>query len=199
VVTHLPRIHAEARRPSLHVRDLGPLVGRGSLRFWTVGEDGRRRAHFAAVHRRLRTVALRLHGPADRALDLAAAPVRADTLWVDDPNTWERLHRPADGRAGWSTRRTLAAGTWLEREDLQATPVVHRGQHVEWRVREGELAVTLSVKARRDGAVGEWILVQSPLDGQLKRVCVIGPGRVSQHPPPRDGADPAEAARGGGS
>lgn len=182
-VSRVPELRGTDATPELLLDDLGPLVGRGSLRFTTVDSDGQRRRHFASVRRRLRTTALRLQGPAERGTDLAVAPVRVDTLWVDDPGDWDRLHRPQDGRAGWSLRRTRAAGAWLDRHDLEPTPLVFRGQRVEWQVREGELAVTLAVESRGEGALGDWILVQSPFDDRLKRVCVIGPARVSQHPP----------------
>lgn len=182
VVTRVPTLRGTDRRPEIRLHDLGPLVGRGSLRFTTSDAEGNERQHFASVQRRLRTVSLRLVAPAERGLDLGAAPVTADTLWVDRSADWERLHRPEDGRGGWSLRRSLAAGTRLQRDDLRPTAIVHRGQRVEWRVREGELAIRLSVEARSDGALGDWILVRSPLDDRLKRVCVVGPGQVSQNP-----------------
>lgn len=182
VITRVPALRGADTTPSIRVHDLGPLVGRGSLRFITSDSDGNERKHFASVQRRLRTLSLRLEAPVERGLDLNAAPVATDTLWVDSAVDWERLHRPQDGRAGWSLRRSLAAGTRLERNHLRPTDIVHRGQRVEWRVRQGELAISLSVKARSDGALGEWILVQSPLDDRLKRVCVVGPGQVSQRP-----------------
>jgi flagella basal body P-ring formation protein FlgA len=178
----LPKVFSSAEHLDLKVREPGPLVGRGTVRIRVAGGSKGHRNYFVSVRRALRIVAMRVDETARAGTDLAAVVATPDTTWVDRLIDWQEFRKYGEKRGGWSLARPLAAGKRVSRSDLRPTVLIHRGQNVEWTVRRGGLEIRSTVRARSDGALGEWILVQSAFENRLRRLCVVGPGRVSATP-----------------
>lgn len=165
-----------------------PRVGRGNVTVEVVSEHGDRRRGFVSLTREVLVPAVLSTREVSAGTAIVPSEVRTDSLWTDEQLVLDgRL--PLDERDGrWSLRRSVAGGHPLLLRDVRATPVVRRGELVEWIVRRGDIEVRVSARSRGDGAPGDWILVESPFDHRLRRVVVVGPHRVADHPPARDTA-----------
>ena len=177
-ILRLPTVHAAAASVDVRLEDEGPRVGRGAV---AVRVDGRRL--YAMVRRSVRVPVLRARQALDahRGIDLAAA--RVDTVWTDDARVLDRTLPVTAADGSWTLLRSVPGDHVITVDDVRATPVVRRGELVHWIVEGDGLRVQVRARARNDGAVGEWISVESPFDNRLRRVVVTGPGRVADHPP----------------
>jgi len=194
-ILHCPDFDDPGGAVVLTILAPGPEVGRGTLRIMVGGQRA-----FVSARRSLRAVGLRLNAPARRDADLSLTSTRADTLWVDRLVDWQRLRPASEARAGWSFARSLGAGALICRADLRPSYLVRKGQMVEWKVQRGDLEIRSTVTARSDGALGDWVLVQSPFRHRLRRVCVVGPATVastapSPGPPPSNPIQPPTGVR----
>ncbi len=175
----MPRVRAVRGELSLRILDPGPLVGPGSIRVRVMDGGSSASAAFVRVRRSLRVVGTLVERGAKAGAGLPLAALAPDSLWVDRLVDWQQLFRFDESRAEWTFAREVKAGSHLRRNDLRPVLLVHRGQTVEWKERRGSLVVRSQVRARSDGALGDWILVQSPFDRRLRRVCVVAEGAVS--------------------
>lgn len=163
-----------------------PRVGRGSVAIELSTADGSQRRFFVAVTREVRVAVLRSRAAIEANEAVRAATVVPDTLWTDQRTVLDGA-LPTDAVDGSLTlRRSVPGGHVLLARDVRPTPVVRRGELVDWTVTRGSLQVRVTARSRGDGAIGDWILVESPFDRRLRRVCVIGPHRVADHPPRAD-------------
>ncbi len=111
-------------------------------------------------------------GATIHASDVAQVPLsftRLDKLGIDD------VSRTIGQRA----KRFISAGSLVDLSMLESVPLVTRGQLVRLTSVAGAIQVVTTVKALRDGLLGETITVRS---ADKKRVeldaIVVGPGRV---------------------
>ena len=160
-----------------------PRIGRGSVPVEVVTEHGDRRRVYVTVRRQLRLPVLRTTRGAEGGREIDFAVARIDTVWTDDRAVLDQRIPTGENDGRWTLRRRCRGGEVLLARDVRATPVVRRGERVEWIVERAGLLVSVTARSRGDGAVGEWVLVESPFDHRLRRVCVTGPGRVADHPP----------------
>ncbi len=194
-IERAPDLKLSSPLQELRVEGGVPRVGAGSVAVRLQSEDGRRRRLFVKLRRFLRVDALETVQPIEAGHGLDPSLVRADTLWTDDRIFFDRRLRASTDVTSWTAVRALPGGHFLQDRDLRPTPVVHRGESVNWIVERAGLSVTLRARARGSGVTGDWILVQSPLDGHLHRVCIIGPGTVADHLPPKSAQAATASAR----
>ena len=174
-----------------------PRVGRGNVTVEVISEHGDRRRCFVSLTRELQVPSLRSVRAIDAGTSIASAGVHADTLWTKDRLVLDARVPLTEDDGRWTLRRRIAGGHPLLLRDVRPTPVVRRGELVNWIVIRGGIEVRVSARSRGDGAPGEWILVESPFDRRLRRVFVVGPNHVTDHPPAPDAAlASAESERG---
>jgi hypothetical protein len=160
-----------------------PRVGRGNVTVEVVSEHGDRRRCFVSLTRELQVPSLRSVRAVDAGTPIASSAVHADTLWTKDQLVLDSRVPLAEDDGRWTLRRQIAGGHPILMRDVRPTPVVRRGELVNWIVIRGGIEVRVSARSRGDGAPGEWILVESPFDHRLRRVFVVGPNHVTDHPP----------------
>lgn len=182
-IERLPRLSVQGGVRDIHLEADPPRVGRGSVPFTLDDGTGRRQRGFVSVTRELLGPVYRAVRSLEAGTTLGPAHVECDTTWVGDRIVWDRHLRPEQFASAWTLQRAVRGGHLLTDRDVRAAPVVHRGENVRWVVERNGLRITLSARARGSGAIGDWILVQSPLDGRLHRVCILGPAQVADHLP----------------
>lgn len=74
--------------------------------------------------------------------------------------------------------RSLRGGSPVLRSQVEAVPVVHKGDRVKIVINSGPLRLTASGLARNDGTVNEMIRVQNSSSNKIVHCRVTGPGRV---------------------
>jgi flagella basal body P-ring formation protein FlgA len=182
-IERLPRLSVQGGIRGLRLEADPPRVGRGSVAFTLDDGSGRHQRGFVSVTRELLGPVYRSVKSLEAGTTLGPAHVECDTTWVGDRVVWDRHLRPEQLAMAWTLQRAVRGGHLLTDRDVRPAPVVHRGENVRWVVERNGLRITLSARARGSGAVGDWILVQSPLDGRLHRVCILGPAQVADHLP----------------
>lgn len=165
-----------------------PRVGRGNVTVEVISEHGDRRRGFVSLTREVLVPSLVSAREVQAGTAILAGEVQEDSLWTDDQLVLDGRVPLGERDGRWTLRRSIAGGHPLLLRDVRATPVVRRGELVEWIVRRGDIEVRVNARSRGDGAPGDWILVESPFDHRLRRVIVVGPHRVADHPPARDAA-----------
>ena len=158
-----------------------PHVGRGSVAVRLRASDGSTRRAYAMVERSVLMPVVRTRRALDAGTVITLAKARIDSVWVDDVALFDRRIDPAgiDGRH--SLLRRTRGGSVLRSNDVRPTPVVRRGELVQWVVERDGLRIEVRARARQDGAIGDWISVLGPFDRHQRRVVVIAPGRVANH------------------
>jgi flagella basal body P-ring formation protein FlgA len=76
-------------------------------------------------------------------------------------------------------RRTIATGSAITPDVLQAPNAVNRGDEVAVRVTAGVTQLSLAVRAESSGGVGEVVYLKNPVSGKLFRGVVEGKDQVS--------------------
>lgn len=104
---------------------------------------------------------------ADLASDERQTAGAAQALLVDPAQAIGRV-----------ARRHLQAGSVLSHADLQAQPLVHRGQTVDLLTRRGNVEVRVSARALRDGALGQQVAVRNLSTGKNVQGTVQADGSV---------------------
>lgn len=193
-ILRVPSLRVPQAGASVRLEDGGPRVGRGAVAVRVDDGSTHGRRAYVTVNRSVRVVVVRSGRALAADSALRGANAVADTIWTDDERILDRRVTPEETDGRWSVIRSIAGGHVLRHGDVRATPVVHRGENVHWIVERSGLRVQVRARARNDGAVGEWITVESPFDNRLRRVVVIGPGRVADHLP-----DPPVESSAGGS
>ncbi len=177
--------------PSLNVgtgqyvlRVVGPLprIGQGSVRMEIIDQGGRPRPFHAGVRRSLLIDTFELVRAVDPNVDLTEVHVRKARNWIERAGDWADHERFGATFGGWTTRRALEAGRRLRSQDLRPTPLVRRGELVEWIVRRGDLRVSMEAISRGEGGRGDWIYVRGPFGPRSHRVRVLDRGRVTDDP-----------------
>ncbi|HKK70093.1 MAG TPA: flagella basal body P-ring formation protein FlgA [Candidatus Krumholzibacteria bacterium] len=191
-ILRVPSLRVPRADASVQLEDTGPRVGRGAVAVRVDDGSTHGRRAYVTVDRSVRVVVLRSGRALAADSPLGVGNAVADTIWTDDDRVFDRRIRPDEADGRWAVIRSIAGGQVLRRGDVRATPVVHRGENVHWVVERSGLRVQVRARARNDGAVGEWITVESPFDNRLRRVVVVGPGRVADHLPD----PPVDAATG---
>lgn len=182
-ILRLPSVQLPEGPMALSLDGEVPRVGRGAVAIRLEGDDGTRRRFYAMVRRAVRVDVLRMERAVDARTVVTGASAVVDTVWTDDLALLDRRLDPIglDGRH--RLIRRVNGGRVLLENDVRATPVVERGELVHWVVERDGLRIEVRARARQDGAVGEWISVLSPFDQRQRRVVVIAPGTVADHPP----------------
>ena len=86
------------------------------------------------------------------------------------------------GVLGREAKRYMERGEMLTARDVQAMPLVRRGEYVTVWFHRGGLSVRGSAKALKEGVQGERIDVKSDPGGQVYAVVVTGPKSVEADP-----------------
>jgi flagella basal body P-ring formation protein FlgA len=85
--------------------------------------------------------------------------------------------------AGRGARRALQPDTPLQRADLVAPQVIHRGESVSITLDDGQMLLVTQGEAQMDGAVGERVRVVNSSSKKSIDAIVIGTGQVAIDPP----------------
>ncbi len=109
-----------------------------------------------------------------RGTPISIESTRTERRWLP---TTEPIADP-DASLGKVTVSTLDPGTMLLASMLEAPIIVERGQIVSARSIAGSVSVSLRVRARQDGRMGEVIELESRDRQQKFHARVAGPGRV---------------------
>ena len=196
-ILRLPTLRTGGGGVTLALDGPVPRVGRGAVPLRATTADGSTRRLYAMVSRSVRLPILRTNRAVDARTPVTFAHAVVDTVWTDDGALFDR-HLPTDGLDGRHTLvRSVRGGHVLRDGDVRPSPVVRRGETVHWIVERDGLRVAVRARARNDGAVGEWISVLSPFDQRQRRVVVVAPGVVANHPPePQTRADARSVPKG---
>ncbi len=165
---------AEAWRVSLvEPKTLEP--GRNLVR--VAVDAGGRRSRFTA------TVVCHVFAETASAVGVVEAgdPLRPGLFaweWADLARIDAGAARGRDSLTGMAAGRRLAAGDVLRRSDLEPIPLVRRGEPVELVLARGGVAVSVTGRARQDGARDQIITVRSDVDGRLVTGRVAADGRI---------------------
>jgi flagella basal body P-ring formation protein FlgA len=88
-----------------------------------------------------------------------------------------RLFAPVAGKS-WQAIRNIEAGAILRSLDVKALPDVEAGSEILLVSRAGMAEVAVVGRARRDGDVGDTILVHNPITGTLVKAVLLDSGRA---------------------
>lgn len=183
---------------SVRLQSDPPRVGRGNVTIEVVTEHGDRRRAFVSLTRELLVPTLRSARGVTAGSIVTASEVVRDSTWTDELLVLDGRVPLEESDGRWTLRRSVDGGHAVLQRDVRPTPLVRRGELVDWIVRRGDIEVRVSARSRGDGALGEWILVESPFDHRLRRVCVVGAHRVADHPPAPEAELASTVAPGGG-
>lgn len=78
-----------------------------------------------------------------------------------------------DDLSGYQARMTIAAGAVLTQALVAGKTVIKRGQSLSLRANQGNIAITASVEALENGAIGDRIRVRNPGSGRVVEAEVI--------------------------
>lgn len=185
-ILRVPTMNAVGGLAGVEIDGEVPHVGRGSVAIELRAADGSTRRAYAMIERSVLMPVVRTRRALDAGTVITLGQARIDSVWVDDVALFDRRVDPAgiDGRH--SLLRRTRGESILRVNDVRPTPVVRRGELVQWVVERDGLRIEVRARARQDGAVGDWISVLGPFDRHQRRVVVVAPGRVANHPHPDD-------------
>jgi flagella basal body P-ring formation protein FlgA len=112
----------------------------------------------------------------------AGETLRAEQVRTETVKQFAFLDQPAvtlDAAIGRVARRTIAAGSAITSEVLQAPNAVNRGDEVAVRVTAGVTQLSLAVRAESSGGIGDVVYLKNPVSGKLFRGVVEGKDQVS--------------------
>ena len=98
--------------------------------------------------------------------------------WADLAHVGTNVVDGPEALEGMIAARNLTGGEILKRRDLEARPLVRRGEDVDLVIRRGRVEAVVRAQCRQDGLLGQVVTVRNEMNGDLVVARVAAAGVV---------------------